>query len=124
MPHFSSTFRHAEVARRPGFPRAVLTLLLVLSMLLGQWVGTVHRIDHAGASSTPGIESVAETDSRYGIWHSCAAFDAATLGDVFASIPAPLLPAFFAGLPPARQLFTSRARSTTCPFSSRAPPAI
>lgn len=113
-------FRQPVKTCRP-LPLA-LTALLVLSMLFGLWAGATHRIDHGGLDFAAAAETPAAQESRYGDWHSCAAFDAAAQGDVLALDFPLLLPASFSNVPPAGKPLTSTARRTACPFRSRAPP--
>ncbi|MEN3367056.1 MAG: hypothetical protein V7606_4330 [Burkholderiales bacterium] len=71
-------------------PRAI-AILLAVALLFAQWAGLSHRIDHGDLqyqlmqlSSATGI---ADDDQQQHVSHSCAAFDAATVGDSIHLLP-------------------------------------
>lgn len=100
-----------------------IAILLAIALLLAQWAGLAHRIDHApwlqdhvyASSSFDGAD---DTDSR----HSCAAFDAAAVADAIH------LPPIVTPLLASTQVlalwtaFASWDAPPALPFSARAPP--
>jgi hypothetical protein len=114
-------------AARPASPRIVIALMLAVALLFAQWTGLKHRIFHASLQYQQiHASSIADTGDTTGdndAGHSCAAFDAATVGDTLHILPfvTPLVSS-------ARVLALWVAFSSwdapliTC-FSSRAPPA-
>lgn len=100
-------------------------LLLAAALLLAQWVGMLHRIDHA--SGQVDLQAHGQSDgspaSQSSLSHSCVVFDGAYLAD--------LLPTALVGFTPAP---TRHARPSATDFASwhglfsghfqpRAPPA-
>jgi hypothetical protein len=109
-------------AARPASSRIVIALMLAVALLFAQWTGLKHRISHASLQyqqiHASSIDDTGDNDAG----HSCAAFDAATVGDTLHFLP------FIIPLIRSAQVlalwaaFTSwDAPLTTC-FSSRAPP--
>lgn len=104
--------------RRP--PSFLTAALLAVALLIAQGLGGLHRVAHAGMQFTQSIAPVSDDDS---LPHSCAAFDAATLGDVFHTpLTEVACPSEVDGLP-YDTFSTSWTALTACPFHSRAPPA-
>ncbi len=101
--------------------------LLVLCLLVSQWAGFSHRIEHAdvhtlqadGASS---LDASQEARNK-NYFHSCEAFDAAALGTALQTAPLFLPGLPLAGLPLPSAAFISWQATLVCHFSSRAPPA-
>ncbi|MEN3295061.1 MAG: hypothetical protein V7642_4314 [Burkholderiales bacterium] len=111
-------------AARPASSRIVIALLLAMALLFAQWTGVKHRIFHANLQHLQiHASSIADTgDSDAGPGHSCAAFDAATVGDTLHILP------FATPLVSSAQVLALWAAFiswdaplVTC-FSSRAPP--
>ncbi len=107
-------------------PRA-LAILLIVVLLVAQWIGLAHRVVHG--SQGPSIRTIGKTAAAFaGQWddrvhHSCAAFEAATIGAALASVclAVPVVPnthvlALWVA-------FASWQAPHTSHFSSRAPPA-
>ncbi len=104
-------------------PHGAALLLLALTLLLAQWIGMAHRVAHASLLYDHGASASAKSGER-SEFHSCAAFDAASVGDVvhFA--------AFNAGLTSSARVLALWAAFLCWDappanfFSSRAPPAV
>ena len=102
-------------------------ILLIAVFIAAQWVGLKHRIVHGQNAST--IQTISASKSALiGNWddkvpHSCAAFEAGTVGAALASpcFKVPIVP----NLPIQAQwiAFASWQAPHTSHFSSRAPPA-
>ncbi len=94
-----------------------------MALLLAQWSGLAHRIEHARLQA--GITQQADSpgESSSGFHHSCLAFDAAAMADGIHALPlaAPLLNAV--RVPALLAAFRSWDAPPVCHFSSRAPPA-
>ena len=116
-------------------PRATaLAILLAVSLLCAQWIGLVHRVVHDGGLQTLSrtLYSSANATGKPGtsaLWsdtfhHSCAAFDAATLGAAIDSPPfvVPVLPNLH--VIASWIAFRSWEAPFRCHFSSRAPPIL
>lgn len=116
--------------------RNALAAFLVLALLFAQWAGVIHRVVHAERMAAPAkiVSAVKvfvgqapplnQSESTNQDKHSCAAFDAATLG---ASLPMPF--ACLPVLPGAAVLalwsaFISWEPPLTHFYSSRAPPLV
>lgn len=104
--------------RRP--PSFLTAALLAIALLFAQGLGGLHRVAHAGIQPTQGSAPVSADDS---LSHSCAAFDAATLGDVFHTPLHATACSLDADPLPLDVTSTSWTALTACPFQSRAPPA-
>ena len=105
-------------------PAAFLSMVLMLSLLLTQWLGYAHAIAHAdGRNEAIRIESAkAGLIDHQKAASACAAFDAATLG---AGLHSPAITLFTAPAPssaPAAPTPTGYAPAFFAHFSSRAPP--
>lgn len=103
-------------------------LLLAVALLFAQWAGLQHRVSHARLQAhgqiAKHISYRVPVDDDSNTSHSCAAFDAATIGDSVHLVPfvAPLLAngrwlALWAA-------FISWDASFFSNFSSRAPPSF
>lgn len=106
-------------------PQAVntaATLFVTLALLFAQWMGVQHRIAHAGLSNEHAHASFACFDDDRDTEHSCAAFDAATVGDSahIAPFVSPLITS--AQVLALWAAFISWDAPLTAYFSSRAPP--
>lgn len=99
---------------------SVIAILLAMTLLLAQWSGLSHRIDHAPWLQGNAALLVVGTPADTGSSHSCVAFDAAAVADVVSVPPyiAPLLAstsvlalwvAFSSWDAPSARLFCSRA---------------
>jgi hypothetical protein len=105
--------------------RTVIAMLVATTLLCAQWAGLAHRISHAQLQQVHqyfSATSQADDGGDSNVPHSCAAFDAATVGDTVHIGPflAPLLAS-------ARVLalwaaFVSWDAPLIPWFSSRAPP--
>ena len=103
-----------------------LAILLIVTLLVAQWTGVVHRIAHAKgwpANQSVSAESVQTTNWGDQTTHSCAAFDAAAVGS---ALTGPCLA--IAIVPNTHVLamwvaFASWQAPHISHFSSRAPPA-
>lgn len=109
---------------RPAPPtRIVIAILAAVALLFAQWAGLNHRISHANPQQhITHVASIVDIDGDKDAGHSCAAFDAATVGDSINTIPfvTPLITS--AQVLALWAAFISwDAPLTTC-FSSRAPP--
>jgi hypothetical protein len=100
-------------------------LLVAVALLFAQWIGVQHKIFHAPLSQAYlQASSVADTDGigDKDVQHSCASFDAATVGESIHILP------FVAPLVTSAQVlalwaaFISWDAPVTSYFSSRAPP--
>lgn len=117
-----------QTARPSSSIRIVIALLTAMALLLAQWVGQNHRINHADLQQQAGIAGMTDLVADSGnndnndISHSCAAFDAATVGDSVNSIPfvTPLVTSTHV-LALWAAFISWDAPVVTC-FSSRAPP--
>ena len=103
------------------------TMLLVVAILFAQWVGVVHRVVHGTGQPRGSVSAESTTVPLLPDWvsfasHSCAEFDAATVGDTMSSavLSAPLLPNMYEIAQ--RVAFSSWTVPFLCRFSSRAPP--
>jgi hypothetical protein len=99
-------------------------LFVVLALLFAQWAGVQHRIAHAGLlhEHAHAGASSAHIDDDRDTGHSCAAFDAATVGDSIHISPfvSPLITS--AQVLALWAAFISWDAPLTAYFSSRAPP--
>jgi hypothetical protein len=80
-------------------PAAFLSMVLMLSLLLTQWLGYAHAIAHAHSqndATTVEISKAGVADHQKAA-SACAAFDAATLG---AGLHSPAITLFVAGFTP------------------------
>ncbi|MDO8299020.1 hypothetical protein [Lacisediminimonas sp.] len=112
--------------------QCILTSVLTLALLFVQSLGLLHAVAHAGnAPASHGLQIVqlAPADSSpadtslFDGKHSCASFEAATLGAaVHVKAFIALLP-INASLPAGRPLPVSRDAVTRYHFESRAPPS-
>jgi hypothetical protein len=111
-----------ELAHPAPPPRIVIAILLAMALLFAQWVGQHHRISHAGLQQQANVTSIADSSGGNDLNHSCAAFDAATVGDSINSIPfvTPLVTSAHV-LALWAAFISWDAPLITC-FSSRAPP--
>lgn len=106
-------------AARTAFEsRLAVAILLMAALLLAQWTGLAHRIDHGPLAQ---LHAAAEDGDTDGL-HSCVSFDAAAVADAITLPPphAPLLPGA-----PVFALWAAFASWDAPPvlhFSSRAPP--
>jgi hypothetical protein len=112
---------------RSPMQSARIAILVALALLFAQWVGLTHRISHAqlqaqeySSATRSGDDSSSGNDGS--AHHSCAAFDAATVGDLVHLAPfiAPLLTS--AHMLASWAAFISWDAPLTRYFSSRAPP--
>jgi hypothetical protein len=102
------------------------TFALVLSLLVTQFAGQLHRIEHAGWQSGANVQLAlpALSGDDLGKNHSCLVFDASTLADTacvaFAALP------FIAGTHLVAQwiAFLSWDAPVVHHFLSRGPPEI
>jgi hypothetical protein len=111
--------------------QCILTSVLTLALLFVQTLGLLHGVAHAGnAPASHGLQiaqlapagSFAPDSSLFDGEHSCASFEAATLGAaVHVKAFIALLP-INASLPAGTPLPVSRDALTRCHFESRAPP--
>jgi hypothetical protein len=105
-------------------PAAFLSMVLMLSLLLTQWLGYAHAVAHAHTrndATTVEISKAGVADHQKAA-SACAAFDAATLG---AGLHSPAITLFVAPAPsfaPAALTYTGHAPAFFAHFSSRAPP--
>lgn len=71
--------RHLAVCKK----HIAITLLLVMALLLAQWSGLAHRIEHAQLTGhlqqTSAVDG--ERTENTPLQHSCVAFDAAAVAD-------------------------------------------
>lgn len=95
---------------------------MALALLFAQWMGVQHRIAHAGPLHEHAHASSAHTYDDRDADHSCAAFDAATIGDSVHMNPfvSPLITS--AQVLALWAAFISWDAPLTAYFSSRAPP--
>lgn len=110
-------------------PRRATTVAFVLAMALlcAQWVGMLHRIDHASGQGDPQLHAQTEGGlsgkSSSSISHSCVVFDGAYLADLLPTALVAIASARTAqGLPPGAD-FASWQGLFFSHFLSRAPPA-
>jgi hypothetical protein len=114
----------ALTRRKMHRPAAFLSMVLMLSLLLTQWLGYAHAIAHADSrneATAVGIAKAGVVDHQKAA-SACAAFDAATLG---AGLHSPAITLFVAPAPsfaPAALTYTGHAPAFFAHFSSRAPP--
>ncbi len=100
-----------------------VTLFVALALLFAQWAGVQHRIAHAGLLHEHAHASSAHIDDDdRNAGHSCAAFDAATVGDSIhiSQFVSPLITS--AQVLALWAAFISWDAPLTAYFSSRAPP--
>lgn len=111
---------------RPTGTRIVTALAVMVALLFAQWLGFAHRISHAQLQQMQQQFSAASqtdnNDDGNSVHHSCAAFDAATVGDTVCIAPfiAPLLAS--AQVLALWAAFISWDVPVVPWFSSRAPP--
>lgn len=101
-------------------------LLLAVALLLAQWVGMLHRIDHAGWQADPQAQqSRGEGSSSNGssVSHSCVVFDGAYLADLLPTALIDLVRVRLAHERPPAVDFASWQGLFFGHFQSRAPPA-
>jgi hypothetical protein len=114
---------HVSQSRTPRKHASVI--LLVMALLLAQWSGLAHSINHAYLGGIQAIISLAvdsnhtdDTSSR----HSCVAFDAAAVADTL-HVTGYAASAFASARTLALWVaFASWDAPLICHFSSRAPP--
>ena len=104
---------------------AVRVLLLAAALLCAQWVGVLHRIDHA--SGRGDLQAHGQSDrsptSQSSLSHSCVVFDGAYLADLLPTALVGVLAAHVVhALPPAAD-FASWHGLFFGHFQPRAPPA-
>jgi hypothetical protein len=101
-------------------------ILLAAALLFAQWVGMLHRIDHAGGQA----ETQAQQSRLHGsvpggssASHSCVVFDGAYLADLLPTILTDLVTARIPHALPAANAFASWQGRFISHFQPRAPPA-
>jgi hypothetical protein len=114
----------APIRRKMHHRAALLSLVLMLSLLLTQWLGYAHAIAHADSRNeaiSVEIAKAAAPDHQKTA-SACAAFDAATLGAGLysPSITLGLVPA--PSFAPLALTAVAHALAFFVHFSSRAPP--
>jgi len=122
-------FRSSSVRMpRRQYVQSVLAACLILAMLVAQWAGLQHRIEHADRAAdvlrVANVSSGATGDAASAhVAHSCALFDAAALGDTLHNPPdaAPCLPALTAAV--RHRVAPSDDVRFGSYYSSRAPPS-
>lgn len=73
---------------RPTSARTIVALAVTIALLFAQWLGFAHRISHAQLQPFSVTLQQADDNSDGGnLHHSCAAFDAATVGDTVSIAP-------------------------------------
>ena len=97
---------------------SAIAVLLALALLLAQWSGLSHRIEHAHHLSATAVDDTGNTHAH----HSCISFDAAAVADTIHLPPfvAPLLTG--AHMLALWAAFISWDAPLVPYFSSRAPP--
>jgi hypothetical protein len=114
----------ALIRRKMHLPASLLSVVLMLSLLLTQWLGYGHAIAHADSlneatrveSTQAGAADHPQTAS------ACAAFDAATLGAGLHSPGLTLVAIPTPSFAPAEATPAGHAPAFFVHFSSRAPP--
>jgi hypothetical protein len=111
-------------AARPSLStRIVIAILVAAALLFAQWAGLNHKISHAKLQQyithAAAIADIADDENP---GHSCAEFDAATVGDTIHIVPfvTPLVTS--AKVLALWAAFISWDAPVTTYFSSRAPP--
>jgi hypothetical protein len=114
----------ALIRRKMHLPASLLSVVLMLSLLLTQWVGYGHAIAHAdGLNETISVVNAnAGTADHPKTTSACAAFDAATLGAGLHTPDILLAVAPSASFAPLAITPTGHAPAFFAHFSSRAPP--
>lgn len=99
----------------------VLATLLLVAVLVAQWAGMVHRIEHAlpGAAS----QLVQVDDDASHVSHSCVMFDGLCLADSLPTAQAAVLLSRAARALSPATAFASWHALLVSHFLSRAPPA-
>lgn len=101
-------------------------ILLAVALLLTQWAGVLHRIDHAGGQAEPQAQA-SRSDSSYpsssSVSHSCVVFDGAYLADLLPTVLVDLVAARMVHALPAANQFVSWSGRFIGHFQPRAPPA-
>jgi hypothetical protein len=112
-----------EAARPAPSTRIAIAMLVAAALLFAQWAGLNHKISHAKLQQHyTHVAAIADIGGDQDPKHSCAAFDAATVGDSIHITP------FITPLVTSAQVlalwaaFISWDAPVTAYFSSRAPP--
>ena len=100
--------------------RFTIAVLVMAALLLAQWTGLAHSIDHGPIASIH-MDASKDVDSEGGS-HSCLAFDAAAIADAIVLPPFAVLPIAGAKVLALWAAFTSWEPPPVLHFSSRAPP--
>ncbi|WP_420472905.1 hypothetical protein [Noviherbaspirillum sp. ST9] len=100
--------------------RTAATVLLMAVLLLAQWAGLAHRVNHSPLGALH-LEASNNSTSEEGS-HSCVAFDAAAVADAISLLPFAAPPMASAEVFALWTAFASWDAPLALPFSSRAPP--
>lgn len=104
---------------------AVRALLLAAALLCAQWVGMLHRIDHASGQAD--LQAHGQSDyspaSPSSLSHSCVVFDGAYLADLLPTALVGILAARMVHVRPSATDFASWQGLFFGHFQPRAPPA-
>lgn len=105
--------------------RTAWALLLAAALLCAQWVGMLHRIDHAGVPVDLQAHGQSEGSpaNQSSLSHSCVVFDGAYLADLLPTALAGFTPAHTRHVRPAAKEFASWHGLFSGHFQPRAPPA-
>ena len=117
--------RSSRSSAAPLSSRTAQALLLAVALLLAQWVGMLHRIEHAGGHLTPQAQSRLGSahSSSPSVAHSCVVFDGAYLADLLPTNVVDFVAAGTAHVLPPASVFAFWHGLATRHFQPRAPPA-
>lgn len=99
-----------------------IALFLAIALLLAQWSGLAHRIEHAHLQHDLAQASSVADDEDPDARHSCVAFDAAAIADTIHLLPFVALLLTSPRVLALWVAFTSWNAPLVLPFSPRAPP--
>jgi flagellar biosynthesis protein FlhB len=100
-------------------------ILLAVALLLAQWVGMLHRIDHASGQIEPQAQSHGEGgySNSSSVSHSCVVFDGVCLADLLPTTVVALVAARAVHVLQPASDFASWSGRFAGHFQPRAPPA-
>lgn len=110
--------------------RVAQAILLAVALLFAQWVGMLHRLDHAGGQVVAHAERQAQQSRFDGAYpggasaaHSCVVFDGVCLADLLPTALVDVVPARLVHAQPPLGDFASWSGRFAGHFQPRAPPA-
>lgn len=121
--------------RAPSRIRPLLALGLAVALLWAQWLGALHRVEHATgpqwhtgahvhAESSGVLQAPKPTGAATGAYHSCVLFDGLCIADALPSAPSPGLVSIIGRHEVPAEGFQSWRAALARHYLSRAPPRV